>query len=217
MMHDYLVERGLRDRSEISLVMPLGRPIPPSPDASELLLEAFAERGINWYPEQVVRNLDPGTKVAEFADGSEMPFDLFLGVPKHQVPVAVEESGMCVDGWIPVDRLTLATAFPGVYAVGDVTSVGTPKAGVFAEGQAAVVAEAIIAEVRGHPASDEYDGRGMCYLEFGDGQVARVDITFLAGQPPFGTLEAPSLALAREKSDFGTSRVRRWLGREWSP
>ena len=33
------------------------------------------------------------------------------------------------------------TRFPGVYAVGDVTSVGTPKAGVFAEGQAAVVAE----------------------------------------------------------------------------
>jgi sulfide:quinone oxidoreductase len=217
MMHDYLVERGQRDRSEISLVMPLGRPIPPSPDASELLLEAFAERGINWFPEQVVLGLDPETKVAKFADGSEMPFDLFLGVPKHQVPVVVEESGMCVDGWIPVDRLTLATAFPGVYAVGDVTSVGTPKAGVFAEGQAAVVADAIIAEVRGHHDSDGYDGRGMCYLEFGDGQVARVDITFLAGQPPFGTLEAPSLALAREKSDFGTSRVRRWLDREWSP
>ena len=52
---------------------------------------------------------------------------------------------MTVDGWIPVDPLTLETSFPGVYAVGDVTSVGTPKAGVFAEGQAAVVAERIIA------------------------------------------------------------------------
>ncbi len=57
----------------------------------------------------------------------------------------VRESGMCVDGWIPVNPLTLETAFPDVYAVGDVTSVGTPKAGVFAEGQAAVVADAIIA------------------------------------------------------------------------
>ena len=52
---------------------------------------------------------------------------------------------MCVDGWIPVDPLTLETRFPGVYAVGDVTSVGTPKAGVFAEGQAKVVAAALIA------------------------------------------------------------------------
>jgi sulfide:quinone oxidoreductase len=50
MMHDYLVQRGLRDASEISLVMPLGSPIPPSPTASEALLAAFAERGISWHP-----------------------------------------------------------------------------------------------------------------------------------------------------------------------
>ena len=82
------------------------------------------------------------------ADGDEMPFDLFLGVPVHRAPAVVEESGLAVDGWIPVDPLTLETRFPGVYAVGDVTSVGTPKAGVFAEGQAAVVADRILAR---HP------------------------------------------------------------------
>ena len=52
MLHDYLVGRGLRDASEISLVMPLGAPIPPSPAASQALLEAFAERGIGWYPDR---------------------------------------------------------------------------------------------------------------------------------------------------------------------
>ena len=50
---------------------------------------------------------------------------------------------MTVDGWIPVDPRTLETSYAGVYAVGDVTSVGTPKAGVFAEGQASVVADQI--------------------------------------------------------------------------
>ena len=74
-----------------------------------------------------------------------MPYDLFLGVPVHRAPAVVAESGLTVDGWIPVDPLTLETPFPGVYAVGDVTSVGTPKAGVFAEGQAAVVADRISA------------------------------------------------------------------------
>src|SRR5689334_13384470 len=98
MMHDFLLERGLRDASEIALVMPLGRPIPPSPDASELLLGAFAERGISWHPERIVRSLDPARRVAVLADGDEMPFDLFLGVPVHRVPQAVAESGMCVDG-----------------------------------------------------------------------------------------------------------------------
>ena len=44
LVHDFLTRRGLRDRSEISLVMPLGTPVPPSPEASEILLAAFAER-----------------------------------------------------------------------------------------------------------------------------------------------------------------------------
>ena len=102
---------------------------------------------------------------------------------------------MCVDGWIPVDPITLATSWPGVYAVGDVTSVGTPKAGVFAEGQASVVAGEILAMARGGTASG-YAGRGVCYLELGSRGVAVVDVTFVAGQAPFGFLDGPSPELA---------------------
>ena len=125
--------------------MPLPVPIPPSPDASKALLAAFAERGIDWHPQTLVRGLDPARQVAMLGDGAEMPYDLFLGVPTHRVPEVVAQSGMTVDGWIPVNPMTLETQFPGVYAVGDVTSVGTPKAGVFAEGQAAVAADGISA------------------------------------------------------------------------
>ncbi len=145
LMHDFLIERGLRERSTVSLVMPMGAPIPPSPAASKALLAAFAERGIIWRPDCVVVRTRSERKVAKLADGGEIPFDLFLGVPKHTVPQVVAESGLTVDGWVPVDPLTLQTSFPDVYAVGDVTSVGTPKAGVFSEGQASVVAEQILA------------------------------------------------------------------------
>src|SRR5581483_3137543 len=185
---DHLVRRGVRDRSAISLVMPMGVPIPPSPDASAALLEAFAARDIQFHPDQVVRDFDPDDGVA-LADGSVLPCDLFLAVPVHRVPAVVESSGLAVDGWVPVDPLTLETAFPGVFAVGDVTSVGTPKAGVFAEGQAAVVADRIAALAAGAEPSHRYDGRGICYLEFGDHEVAKVDVTFLAGQRPVGDLE----------------------------
>jgi len=216
LMHDYLSKRGLRADSEISLVMPLGAPIPPSPPASAALLVAFAERGIRWHPDRLVRELDPARKVAILTDESEMPYDLFLGVPKHRVPSVVEESGLCVDGWIPVNPLTLETAVPNVYAVGDVTSVGTPKAGVFAEGQAVVVADAIIAKHRGDADSATYGGRGVCYLEFGDDQVARVAVTFMSGQPPVGEFDGPSLEGTTDKTEFGASRIRRWFGREWT-
>jgi sulfide:quinone oxidoreductase len=216
LMHDFLTARGLRDRSEISLVSPLPRPIPPSPEASEALIEAFAERNIGWLPNQTIRELDPAANVARLADGSELPYDLFLGVPTHRVPAVVAESGMTVDGWIPVNPLTLETSFPGVFAVGDVTSVGTPKAGVFSERQAAVAAERIISLVRGDPATSEYDGYGMCYLEFGHEEVARVGVTFRSGQPPTGTYETPSEMLAAEKAVFGSGRIQRWFDRAWT-
>ncbi len=84
---------------------------------------------------------------------------------------------------------------------------------MFAEGQAAIVAGRIAAAIRGAGESTTYDGRGICYLEFGHNLVAKVDVTFLGGQAPRGTLDGPSAALAAEKTAFGSSRVQRWFGR----
>ena len=215
LMHDYLTRKGCRDEFHISLVMPLGVPIPPSPGASTALLAAFAERGIDWRPERMITGLDAERKVALLTGGEEVDFDLFLGVPVHKAPAVVIESDLAVDGWIPVNPMTLETEFPDVYAVGDVTSVGTPKAGVFSEGQASVVADQIIAKHRAGSAPSRYDGHGICYLEFGDGTVATVDVTFLAGAAPVGDFTGPSHALMDSKDEFGSSRIQRWFGRTW--
>jgi sulfide:quinone oxidoreductase len=123
---------------------------------------------------------------------------------------------MTADGWITVNSLTLETSFPGVYAVGDVTSVGTPKAGVFSERQASIAAQHIIALLRGSSSSAAYDGYGLCYLEFGHDEVARVEVTFMSGQSPRGTYAAPSVSIAAEKGEYGASRIRRWFDRAWT-
>jgi sulfide:quinone oxidoreductase len=214
MLHDNLTRRGLRDRSQIDLVVDFGRPIPPSPAASELLEGAFAERGIGWHPKQQVSALDPSSSIATLRDGGEMPFDLFLAVPVHRAPAVVLESGLAVDGWIPVNPLTLETSFEGVYAVGDVAAVGTPRAGVFAEGQAAVAAQHIAAAIKGATSDAEYGGRGICYLEMGNGEIALVDVTFF-GDKRVGNLVGPSADYMAEKAEFGSSRIRRWFGRDW--
>jgi sulfide:quinone oxidoreductase len=215
LLHDYLAARGRRDATDISVVMPFGSPIPPSPDTSQAVLAAFAERHIAFVKDQLVKALDPVRKIAVLSNGTELPYALFLGVPVHRVPQVVVDSGLATrpDDWVPVNKQTLETKFPHVYAVGDVNGVGTPKAGVFAEGSAQVVAAAIISQLRHQQPPKPYKGQGSCYVEFGHGQVGRVDVDFLSGPKPTGTFQPPSEALVAEKSQFGAVRLQRWFGR----
>lgn len=211
LLHDYLVKRGVRADCEISLVMPFGVPIPPSLETSKALIRAFSERGISFVPNRRVRSLDSARRVAVLDDQSEMPYDLFLGVPKHRVPDVVAASGMTYDGWITVNPDDLTTEYPNVYAIGDVNSVGTPKAGVFAEGAARTAAAQIIAHARGGEEPPVYRGVGACYIEFGAERVGKVEVEFLAG-PPTGTFTEPSVELVKDKQLFGSSRRAKWFG-----
>lgn len=212
--HDFLTERGLREASSIDLVLPMPKPIPPSPQASQAVLAAFAERGIGWHPNQTVRSVNPERRVISLQEGLELPFDLLLAVPKHHAPAVVVDSGLTDEGWITVDPLTLRTKFPDVFAIGDVTSVGTPKAGVFSEGQAKIVARQII---DGGASGEHYDGKGICYMEFGNDEVARVDVTFQPGVAPHGGMDGPSRDNAAIKQAFGAERAARWFNRDWTP
>ncbi len=212
LLHEYLSARGVRGDCEISFVLPLPSPVPPSPETSAALVEAFAERDISFLPNTRVGALEPARKVAVLDGGGEMTYELFLGVPKHRAPDVVMAAGMVEDVYIPVNPRTLQTRYPGVYAVGDVAAVGVPKAGVFAEGAARVVARSLIAQIRGGEQPGEYDGLGSCYIEFGGGRVGRVDVDFMSGPKPTGTFHEPSQALVVQKQQFGATRRARWFG-----
>jgi NADPH-dependent 2,4-dienoyl-CoA reductase/sulfur reductase-like enzyme len=110
----------------------------------------------------------------------------------------VQESGLTAEsGWIQVDRHTLETRFPGVYAVGDVVSIPLrlgkplPKAGVFAHGEAEVVARNIAARIAGRPESERFNGYGGCFVEVGGGKAAFGDGDFYAEPRPTVKLHAP--------------------------
>lgn len=212
MLHDYLVRQGVREACEIALVLPLGSPVPPSPETSRALISAFAERGIRFLPGRRVASVDNARNVAVLDDGAEMPFDLFLGVPKHRVPPVVLASGMSENGWIPVNPRTLETKYENVYAVGDGANTGTPKAGVFAEGAARAVASALVAKLRSQGDARLYDGFGTCYIEFGGGRIGKVEVDFFSGPAPTGNYYEPSVALRADKETFGSSRRARWFG-----
>jgi sulfide:quinone oxidoreductase len=212
MLHDYLDRRGVRDACEISFVLPLPVPVPPSPETSKALIAAFAERNIKFYPSKRVVAVDTRRKVATFDDKSEIPFDLFLGVPKHRVPNVVLDSGLAENEWVTVNPRTLETKYPGVYAIGDSANTGTPKAGVFAEGAAKAVASALISKMQGGGESRENEGLGTCYIEFGGGRVGKVEVDFFSGPKPVSIYHAPSADSRADKQSFTSSRRQRWFG-----
>ncbi|MDA1258092.1 MAG: FAD-dependent oxidoreductase [Chloroflexi bacterium] len=211
LLHEWFTERGIGSDVEISLVSQWQLPVPPSPEGSKAILDRFDELGVSYISETVITSIDPENKVARTAAGGAIPYDLFLGIPIHRVPDVVEASGLAVNGWIPVDDKNLSTRFDDVYAIGDVTSAPVPKAGTFAESAARAVAEHLIAEIRGEGSPTPFQGAGVCYVEFGDDLVGRVDANFLPGTRPTAPFMQPSPALTREKGQFAAVRKARWF------
>ncbi len=212
LLHDHLTARRLREGSTITLVLPFETPIPVSPATSEALLTTFRERGIRFVAGRSVARVDAPRRAVELDDGRSLPCDLFLGVPKHVAPRVVVESGLTEDGWVPVDPGTLATRFPGVFAIGDVTGLEVPMAGLFAESAARTVAQAILAGATGGARPPKYSGAGACYVEFGGGRVGRTDVDFLSGPEPTASFVGPTRALAAEKRAGAVARRARWFG-----
>jgi sulfide:quinone oxidoreductase len=214
LLHDYLVERGVRDATGIDVISPMDSPVPVSRETSAAIVRALAERDIGYTPGRRVHGLDPAEHVAWLKTG-DLPYDLFIGIPVHRAPEVVQAAGLTVggnDGWVAVDRRNLTTRFPNVYALGDCADTPVPRAGVFAETAARAVADDIAARIHGGGTVDPYDGKGSCYIEFGGGFVGKVDADFLSGPSPVAPFFGPSRELAGDKERFVSTRRRRWFG-----
>ena len=211
MLHDYLTKRGVRGACEITLALPLSSPMPASADLSRDLVAAFAETGIRLVLGRSVRALEPGRKTAVLDDGTELPYALYLGIPKHQVPQPVLASGLAENGWVPITLRTMETHFPDVYAIGDMAATGLPKAGSFAESAARAAASSILAKLKGGEATPN-SGTGSCLVEFGDGRIGWADLDFLTGPKLTSIYHAPSVAGRAHKVQFSATRRARWFG-----
>lgn len=98
--------------------------------------------------------------------------------------------------------------YPGVFAIGDVAAIRLlnslvlPKAGVFAKGEAMVVAGAIAADIDDEPGPGVYAGHGFCYVDVGDGLAAYGAGDFYAYPAPRATLENPSVEGRKAKEEY---------------
>ncbi len=162
------------------------------PEFSAGVRQMVEVKGIVFHPEHQVTEVDPAARLIHFANGTQAPFDLLAYVPPHRAPQVVRQSGLVGDnGWVAVDRHTLETGHPKVYAIGDITGIPLqlgkplpPKAGTFAHSQATVVAHNIAAAVTGRGEPLRFEGHGECFIEAGDGKAGLGRGNFYAEPTP---------------------------------
>jgi sulfide:quinone oxidoreductase len=189
--------RGIRRAVEISLFSAEPGPMGVAgPEVSAAVRGLVEQKGIAYHPEHQIARVDGGH--LEFTNGVRAGFDLLVYVPPLRPPRVLSGSGLVDEsGWVRVDPQTMETRFAGVYAIGDVTMIPLamgkplPRAGVFAHGQAEVVARNIASASSGKGTATRFDGHGSCFIETGDGKAGFGAGDFYAQPRPAVSVRRP--------------------------
>ena len=203
LLEDDCRQRGVRTAVSIDVYTPEPGPMATAgPEVSKQIQQMVESKGIGYHPEHAVTQVDADKRLIHFANGANAEFDLLVYVPPHRAPQVVKDTGLTgQSGWVNVDRATLATNFPGVYAIGDITSIPLaigkplPKAGVFAHNQAEVVARHIAAEIKGERTQARFTGQGACFIETGGSRAGYGSGNFYAEPTPQMRLRPPGRLL----------------------
>lgn len=198
LIESFLRRRGRRDGTEVAIHAAEPAPMPVAGAVAGGQIRRMLERkGIAYFPQRQVTKVEAG--MLHFSEGQTAGFDLLIYVPPHRAPAVVRAAGLCGEsGWVPVDRETMATKYPGVWAIGDVTAIPLkmgrplPKAGVFAGGQAEVAAQNIARRWTGTGEEARFDGHGLCFLETGGGLAGMGSGNFYAEPLPDVRMRFPN-------------------------
>ncbi|HKX81639.1 MAG TPA: FAD/NAD(P)-binding oxidoreductase [Nitrososphaera sp.] len=212
-----LTSQGTRGSTEIDVYSPAPIAMPVAgPQISSTVVEIISQHGIRFNPLHKLKSV--AGRNLEFENGEKKDFDLLIGIPPHRAPGVVRETGLVAPGsdWVQVDSRTMKTSIKDVFAVGDVTEIKVgqtpiPKAGIFAEEEAKVVAQQIIDEIGQKPSSAAFSGEGYCFMEVGGRKAGYLAADFFNETGPKLRLEAPSEESFRKKQDFERTRIKEWL------
>jgi sulfide:quinone oxidoreductase len=175
LLEDELRKRGLREKTEITYLSPIGR-VFTIESVSQFVTPLMEERGIQYELFFNTEQIDPVNRTISSLEGTTLPYDLLVLVPPHRGATIISESGLGdAQGWLPTDRETLQhKQFPYIYGVGDATDLPVSKSGAAAHFEAKVIAHRITGEIKGKPSDERYQGQVMCFLETGYGQATQL-------------------------------------------
>lgn len=218
LVNDFLQRRGVTDAVVEIFAAEPGPMGATGPEVSAAVRGIVEGEGVVYHPGHQIERVDPASKTLHFTNGVSANYDLLIHVPPHRAPTVMRESGLVGEsGWIGVDAQTLRTGAPNVYAIGDVISIpipsgkALPKAGVFAHGQAEVVAANLAAEHAGRSPERVFDGTGACFIETGAGRAGYGSGNFYAAPMPEMRFHAPSRWWHLGKVAFEKHWFWKWL------
>ena len=206
--------RRIREKTDIDLYAADPAPMGTAgPEVSAAVRQMVENRGVRYHPEHPVTEVKPEARRIIFANGVVADYDLLIYVPPHLPPQVIREAGLLGEsGWVGVDRHTLETRFPDVFAIGDVTAIPLkmgkplPKAGVFAEAQAQVVAHNLAYQWTGKGEKKSFNGFGQCFIEIGDHRAGM-------GSGNFYAEPTPQIKIKRPGRRWHWAKV--WFERYW--
>ena len=154
----------------------------------------------------------------------EMDFDMIHVCPPQTAPDFIRVSPLAdAAGWIDVDQTTLRhQTFDNIWSLGDVMNAPNAKTAAAARIQAPVVAENVIADIRGRAPVAQYNGYGSCPLTVERGKIVLAEFGYggalLPSFPKFlidGTKPSRMAWLLKEKILPPVYWRAMLKGREW--
>ena len=178
MIHQFLKDRELLEKSEITYTYPIGRLHGIEP-VSNWLEPEFDRLGIKYETFFNSKEINPQTKVINTEEGTSLPYDLLITIPPHSGAKVVEDSGLGLGGWIPTDHHTLLLKdSKNVFVVGDTTNIPISKAGSTAHFEADVTIENLTSLLTEKRWAKNYDGKVFCFIETSNREATYISFDY---------------------------------------
>ena len=211
----YFVERGMRNKVNITFVTPMEGAF-TKPRASKVLGNLLKKKNINVVPDFYLESVDNKNKKILSYDEKEVPFDCLVTIPIHMGDEMVERSGLGDDmNFMLTDKYTLqSTKFENIFVLGDAANIPTSKAGSVVHFAAEIVFENFMCAIEGREMTGKFDGHSNCYIETGFGKGALIDFNYdtepLPGSFPFPGIGPFGLLKETRMNHYGKLMFR-WI------
>ncbi len=189
----YFINKGIRDKVDITYVTPLEGAF-TKPKATAALHHLLEEKGIKEVTDFDIERVDyENNKIIDYG-GREVPYDLLVTVPTNLGDEMIERSGLGDDmNFVPTHKATLQSkANKNIFVIGDASNLPASKAGSVAHFEAEILTENVMRFIKNKPLKEEFDGHANCFIETGHGKALLIDFNY-THEPVEGTFPLPGI------------------------